>query len=106
MELDSVMIGIDLWGIIDRIKLEADSVDEMAKMVKAEIKAYINMISKENPYMVNMYKESLSINNMDYVAIGEIYKTEQDYKNKNPHYIIPTSFINGKSVYVVEYKLI
>lgn len=90
--------------LVDRISKEAENMEQFAIMLKAELLA-LGKLYSENYYHTCMYGSVQEFPNADYVAVGYIAKTEEDWNDDNYGYIIPKSYIkNGE--YIVEYKII
>lgn len=96
---------MDIFTIIDRIETEAENPEEMAKMIKAEIDAYAELVREKEPFNIDMYRVVQEFPNADYVAVGGIYLTEEDYEDDIYGYIIPYSYIE-KGIYTVKYKIL
>ena len=96
---------MDIFTIIDRIETEAENSEEMAKMIKAEIDAYAELVREKEPFTIDMYRVVQEFPNADYVAVGGVYLTEEDYNDDIYGYIIPFSHIDN-GVYKVEYKIL
>ena len=98
--------GINYTIIVDRIKDEAETVEDMATLVNGEILAYSHLIDNRNPYCVNMWDKAIIIG--DHVVIGEIYNTEEDFDDDYCGYITPINYMKGDrfiTEYQVEWKL-
>lgn len=98
-------IKLDIPALIDRIKDEAENIEDMATMLKAEINAYVELMETKEPNTILMYDKVKEFPNADYVAVGEIFLTDEDYIEDIYGYIIPFSYME-EGVYKVEYKLV
>jgi hypothetical protein len=87
--------------IVDRIKTEAESMDDMHKMIQAELDALYELYKKEKPVKLYMYSKTEFIEDKDYVSVGIMSAGEYGTKVYN---IVPYSYIDTAGVYVVKYK--
>ena len=90
--------------LVDRISKEAENMEQFIIMLKAELLA-LGKLYSENYYHTCMYDTVKEFPNADYVVVGQVAKTEEDFDDDNYGYIIPKSYMkNGE--YIVEYKII
>lgn len=104
MEYNMYDVGLDMWAIIERVKKEAEDTDQMAEILKWEIKAYTDMVNRKKPYNVVMYDEAQIFDNWDKAVIGEFYRDKEDWEEGECQYIVPISTIKDNH-YSVTYKL-
>ena len=105
--MDIKDVGLDMWAIIERVKKEAEDTDQMAEILKWEIKAYIDMVNRKKPYAIVMYEEAQIFDNCDKAVIGEFYADKEDWEDGEDgeyQYIVPISTIDDNH-YSVTYKL-
>ena len=95
--------GINYTIIVDRIKDEAETVEDMATLVNGEILAYSHLIDTRNPYCVNMWDKAII--NGDQVLVGELYDTEEDFDDDYCGYITPKNYMKKGELHT-EYELI
>lgn len=90
--------------IVERIYNEAETKEEMLLAINAELLALGTLYSKDY-FDITMYDRAKDFPNADYVAVGQVAETEEDFDDDYYGYIIPKSYIkNGE--YIVEYKII
>ena len=107
MEYSMYDVRLDMWAIIERVKKEAEDTDQMAEILKWEIKAYTDMVRYKRPYNVIMYEETQIFDNWDKAVIGEFYADKEaweDGEDGEYQYIVPISTIKDNH-YSVTYKL-
>lgn len=90
--------------LVDRISKEAENMEQFVIMLKAELMA-LGKLYGEDYYDVCIYGKTLDFPNADYVAIGQIAKTEEDFDDDNYGYIVPKSYMKNGD-YIVEYEII
>lgn len=98
--------GTNIVEIVNRIKTEAETTDQMNVLVNGEVYAYCNLVDTKKPYMINMWDKAIIIG--DHVVVGEIYNTEEDFDDDYCGYIIPINYMKGNrfiTEYQVEWKL-
>ena len=99
----SLSTYVDLYSLVNRVSTEAETTEEMATILNAEIYAYQRFVNVTKPYMVILYEEAKPFG--ENVIIGEFYKTEDDYDDDEAGYIMPESSMK-KGNYYVEYKAV
>ena len=87
--LSTIEYGYDIGCIVNRIKNEAENVEQMAELINAEIYAYFHFSDVIKPYFICMWDKSKIIN--DVVAVGEFWENEEDMEDESPGYIVVTS---------------
>ena len=91
--------------IVNRLMKEAEDMDQLAIMIKAELWALGTLYQSGKYYDISMEEEAIEIEGKDYVAVGKVFNScadvllGTDYK-----YIVPYSYIED-GIYVVEYKV-
>ena len=98
------MANIDI--IVERIKSEAEDLEQMSELVQGEVGAYYSFMNKEKPFRVNMYDRAIPIGNNS--VVGEIFKTEEDFDDDYAGYIIVRNEMHGKTLktwYEIIWKL-
>ena len=95
--------AVNIQLMIDRIKQEAEDMEQLATMIKAEVLALADLYM-DDYYEVTMYSKVLEFPDKDYVAVGQVTVTEEDWENRKYKYIIPYSTIEDGE-YVVHYKV-
>ena len=95
--------AVNIQLMINRIKQEAEDMEQLATMIKAEVLALADLYM-DNYYEITIYPEVLEFPDKDYVAVGQIAVTEEDFDNDNYKYIIPYSTIEDEE-YVVHYEV-
>ncbi len=90
--------------IVERIYNETETKEEMLLAINAELLALGTLYSKDY-FDITMYDRVKDFPNADYVAVGQVAKTEEDFDDDCYGYIIPKSYMkNGE--YVVRYYII
>ena len=78
--------------------------EEMLLAINAEMLA-LGTLYSEDYFDITMYDRVEEFPNADYVAVGVVAKTEDDFYDDNYGYIVPKSYMKNGD-YIVEYKII
>lgn len=96
--------AVNIRLLADRILKEAETKEQFKTMLDAELLALANIYTKEY-FDVTVYPDVLEFPNADYVAVGQVAETEEDFDNDNYGYIVPYSYMKNGN-YIVHYKII
>ena len=92
--------AVDTETIIDRIKNEAENIEQMVILLKSELWAYTKF--REQVALVNMYTKPILVESQQLSVVGEFWETEEDLDSAFTGYITIKSYMkNGR--YITEY---
>ena len=94
---------INTYILMDRLMQEAENMEQFSAMLKAELWALGKLYSK-GYYNITMEENVIEFPNADYVAVGTVCDTEEDFDDDRYGYIIPYSYIKDDNYYV-DYKI-
>lgn len=90
--------------VVERIYNEAETKEEMLVAINAELMALGTLYSQDY-FDITMYNKVREFPNADYVAVGRVIKTKEDFDDDKYGYIIPYSYMK-KGEYRVDYKIV